>query len=79
VIGLNVRVHSYSLIEDSVIMSRVEIGRGCQIRRAIIDKNVYIPPGTRIGHNTDEDRRRYFVTGNGIVVVPREEPRTVVP
>lgn len=79
VIGPNVRIHSYCLIEGSVIINRVEIGRGCQIRRAIIDKNVYIPPGTRIGYNADEDRQRYFVTHTGIVVIPREEPRPIVP
>lgn len=79
VIGPNVRIHSYCLIEDTIIMNRVEIGRECRIRRAIIDKNVYIPPGTQIGYAADEDRQRYFVTDTGIVVIAREEPRTIVP
>lgn len=79
VIGRNVRIHSYCLVEEAIIMNRVEIGRGCRIRRAIIDKNVYIPPGTDVGYDTDNDRERYFVTGAGIVVVPREEPRAIVP
>ena len=74
VIGTNVRIHSYSLIESSVIMSRVEIGRGCRIRRTIIDKNVYIPPGTEIGYDSEKDRKRYFVSDTGVVVIPREEP-----
>lgn len=74
VIENNVRIHSYSLIENSVIMSRVEIGRGCRIRRTIIDKNVYIPPGTEIGYHSEEDRKRYFVSETGIVVIAREEP-----
>jgi glucose-1-phosphate adenylyltransferase len=52
----------------------VEIGRGCRIRRAIIDKNVSIPPGTEIGHNAEKDRERYFRAETGIVVIPREEP-----
>ncbi len=77
VIGRNVRIHSYCVIEETVIMNRVEVGRGCQIRRAIIDKNVYIPPGTKIGYSADEDRQRYFVTDAGIVVIAREEPRTI--
>jgi glucose-1-phosphate adenylyltransferase len=77
VIGRNVRVHSYCLIEDAVLMNQVEIGRGCRIRRAIIDKNVSIPPGTEIGYNADKDREHYFVTNTGIVVVPREEPRAL--
>lgn len=76
VISPNVRIHSFCLIEDSVIMNRVEIGRGCRIRRAIIDKNVYVPPGTEIGYDIEKDKAQYFVTESGIVIIPREEPRT---
>mgnify|MGYP001589455330 CR=1 FL=1 len=55
-------------------MDRVVVGRGCRIRRAIIDKNVYVPPGTEIGYNAEKDRERYYLTDTGIVVIPREEP-----
>jgi glucose-1-phosphate adenylyltransferase len=79
VIGRNVFIHSYSTIEDAIIMNRVEIGRGCRLRRVILDKNVYIPPGTEIGYDADKDRERYFATKSGIVVIPREEPRPVIP
>jgi glucose-1-phosphate adenylyltransferase len=79
VIGRNVRIHSYCLIEDAVIMNRVEIGRGCRLRRVIIDKNVRIPPGTEIGYDSKKERENYFVTETGIVVIPREEPRSVLP
>ena len=44
VVGRNVRIHSYSQIEGSVIMDWAEIGGGCKIRRAIIDKSNVIPP-----------------------------------
>jgi glucose-1-phosphate adenylyltransferase len=74
VIGRNVRVHSYTEVADSIVMDGVDIGRGCSIRRAIIDKHVTIPPGTRIGFDAEEDRRRYTVSDSGIVVIPREEP-----
>jgi glucose-1-phosphate adenylyltransferase len=79
IIGRNVRVHSYSTIEDAVIMARVEIGRGCRLKRVILDKNVYIPPGTEIGYDSEKDRERYFVTKSGITVIPREEPGVVIP
>jgi glucose-1-phosphate adenylyltransferase len=79
VIGRNVRIHSYSEINEAIIMNRVEIGRGCRIRRAIIDKNVYIPPGTEIGYNSEADRKNYFATPSGIVALPRQEPRAAAP
>jgi glucose-1-phosphate adenylyltransferase len=67
-----VRVHSYSTVENSVLFDDVEIGGGCVIRNAIIDKNVTIPPGTQIGVDPDEDRARGFtVTEKGIVAVPK--------
>jgi glucose-1-phosphate adenylyltransferase len=76
VVGRNVRIHSYSQIEDSVIMDWAEIGRGCKIRRAIIDKSNVILPGTEIGYDLSKDRERYFVSETGIVVLGRGEPRT---
>ncbi|HEU4344960.1 MAG TPA: glucose-1-phosphate adenylyltransferase [Candidatus Binatia bacterium] len=76
VVGRNVRIHSYSQIEDSVIMDWTEIGRGCRIRRAIIDKSNVIPPGTEIGYDLAKDRERYFVSDNGVSVLPRGERKT---
>jgi glucose-1-phosphate adenylyltransferase len=76
VVGRNVRIHSYSQIEDSVIMDWVQIGRGCKIRRAIIDKSNLIPPGSEIGYSPERDREHYFVSESGIVVIGRGERRT---
>ena len=76
VVGRNVRIHSYSQIEDSVIMDWVEVGRGCKIRRAIIDKSNVIPPGTEIGYDLAKDREHYFVSESGIVVIGRGQPKT---
>ncbi|MFA7328189.1 MAG: glucose-1-phosphate adenylyltransferase [Candidatus Ratteibacteria bacterium] len=70
IISAGVFIHSYSEIEDSVIMEGVDIGRHAKIRRAIIDKHVKVPEGFRIGYNPEEDRKRFTVTDTGIVVVP---------
>jgi len=77
VVGRNVRVHSFSVIEDSILMDWVEIGRGCKIRRTIIDKHNTIPPETEIGYNLEKDRQRYFVSEGDIVVIPRAQPKQV--
>jgi glucose-1-phosphate adenylyltransferase len=71
VLSNRVRVNSFSHIEESVLFENVVIGRHVKIRRAIIDKDVEIPSGTEIGYNLDEDRKRWFVSEGGIVVIPK--------
>ncbi len=71
VLGRSVFVHSYSQIDDSVVMDYCDIGRHARIRRAIIDKNVKIPEGAVIGYDLEQDRKRYTVTDSGIVVIPK--------
>jgi glucose-1-phosphate adenylyltransferase len=69
-----VRVNSYAVVEDSILFERVEVGRHCRIRKAIIDKDVRVPPGTTIGHDPDHDRARGFlVSDHGVVVIPKGE------
>ena len=67
----NVRVHSYSYVEESILFSNVNIGRHAKIRKAIIDKNVTIPENFEIGYNVEEDKKKFFVTPSGIVVVSK--------
>jgi glucose-1-phosphate adenylyltransferase len=71
VLSPKVRVNSYSEVEDSILFENVTIGRRCRIKRAIIDKNVEIPPGMTIGYDTAEDKRRFHVTPDGVVVIPK--------
>jgi glucose-1-phosphate adenylyltransferase len=72
VVFRRVRVNSYSEVNRSVLLDEVEVGRHASVQNAIIDKNVKIPPGTRIGFDIEADRARgWIVTENGIVVVPK--------
>jgi glucose-1-phosphate adenylyltransferase len=71
VLSPNVRVNSFSDVRDSILLENVDIGRHCRIRRAIIDKDVVIPPETEIGYHHEEDRKRYHVTQSGIVVIAK--------
>jgi glucose-1-phosphate adenylyltransferase len=66
-----VRINSFSYVEESVLMTGVDVGRHAMIRRAIIDKGVRIPAATRIGYDLEEDRRRFTVTDSGLVVIPK--------
>jgi glucose-1-phosphate adenylyltransferase len=72
VLSPDVRVNSFSEIEDSILFSHVNVGRNCRIRKAIIDRDVHVPEGTTIGFEPEADRERYFVTDSGITVVTRD-------
>ena len=49
VLFYDVSAHSYSSISESVVLPEVNIGRHCNIRKAIIDRGCNIPAGTEIG------------------------------
>ncbi|HOK79708.1 MAG TPA: glucose-1-phosphate adenylyltransferase [bacterium] len=67
-----VRINSYAEVSESILLDRVNVGRYCKIRRTIIDKNVVVPPGTIIGYDASEDKKRFVVSETGIVVVPKD-------
>jgi glucose-1-phosphate adenylyltransferase len=50
-------------------MDNVHIGAGSIIRNAILDKNVVVPAGARIGVDVELDKARFTVSDNGIVVI----------
>ncbi len=72
ILGRHVFVHSYAEVTDCVILDGVDIRGGCKLRRVIVDGNVRIPPGTIIGYDTQEDRKRFRVSQGGVVVVTGE-------
>ena len=72
VLSPNVRVHSRSLVTDSVLMDNVTVGKDATIRRAILDKDVVVNDGAAVGVDKNRDIARGFtVTDSGITVVPK--------
>jgi glucose-1-phosphate adenylyltransferase len=71
VLSPNVRINSFAHVEESILLENVTIGRHSKLRRTIVDKNVEIPPRTEIGYDHDADRRRFHVSDDGVVVVPK--------
>ncbi|MGA8719284.1 MAG: hypothetical protein WB557_14860, partial [Solirubrobacteraceae bacterium] len=68
-----VQLHSYSEVEDSILMHGADVGRGAVVRRAIIDKDVRVADGARVGVDPEADRERFKVSAAGIVVIPKGE------
>ncbi|WP_324276277.1 hypothetical protein [Blastococcus brunescens] len=52
-----------------MLMDGVHIGEGAYVRRAILDKNVVVPPWARIGVDTVTDRQQYHVSDGGVTVL----------
>jgi glucose-1-phosphate adenylyltransferase len=71
ILGFRCNIASGSEISESIFLGDAKIGEGCKIRRAIIDKQVEIAPGTVIGENLAYDRQRFTVSEGGIVVIPK--------
>jgi len=71
ILSPNVRINSYSQVYDSILMEGVNVGRYAKIKSAIIDKDVVIPQGTVIGYDIEEDKKRFFVSESGVVVVAK--------
>jgi glucose-1-phosphate adenylyltransferase len=71
ILAPNVRINSYSQVHDSILMEGVHVGRYAKIKRAIIDKDVSIPQGMVIGYDPEEDKKRFYVSDSGLVVVAK--------
>ena len=73
ILSPGVHLHSYSEVEDSILMHGADVGRGAVVRRAIIDKDVRVADGARVGVDPEADRERFKVSAAGIVVIPKGE------
>jgi glucose-1-phosphate adenylyltransferase len=66
-------LHSYAEVEGSILMQDVDVGRHAVVRNAIVDKNVRIADGVKIGVDPAADRERFVVSDNGVVVIGKGE------
>ena len=64
-----VRVHSYCIVENAVVLPYVEIGRRARLRDVVIDRGVHIPAELVIGEDPELDSRRFRRTAKGICLV----------
>jgi len=76
VLSPGVLVDAHAEVEECILMGNAAVGVGARLRRAIVDKNVVIPPGARVGWDLQSDRKKFTVTETGIVVIPKGVPRT---
>jgi len=66
----DVYIDDKATVSKSLLFEGVYVGEGASLNNCIIEKNVKIPAMAQIGVNADEDRERFTISDNGIVVVP---------
>jgi glucose-1-phosphate adenylyltransferase len=60
-------------VDESILLHNVVIGMRAKVKRAIIDKGVRIPDGMKIGYDLENDRKKFYLSEEGIVVIPKGE------
>ena len=65
----NVRVNSYSVVEDTVVLPNCDIGRHAKLRKCIIDQGCVIPPGLVVGEDPELDAKRFDRTDKGVTLI----------
>ncbi|MBX2883928.1 MAG: glucose-1-phosphate adenylyltransferase [Granulosicoccus sp.] len=71
ILSARVRVERDAEVDSSILFDNVHVGQGAKLRKCIVDKHVSIPAGMAIGFDRAEDARRFSVSENGVVVVPK--------
>jgi glucose-1-phosphate adenylyltransferase len=69
----NVRVNSYAYVQDSVILPDVNVGRNCEVRRAVIDRGCSLPEGLTVGVDPQADEEKGFYISDGDVTLVTPE------
>ena len=77
ILSPKVSVSGGAYVEGSVLLDGVQIGAGAVVRKAILDKDVVVPPGANIGVDLELDRQRYHVTPSGVVVLGKATVATL--
>ena len=72
VLFTKVRIAEYSLIEDSVLLPDVVVGRHVILKRVVVDNGCIIPDGFQAGVNPQSDRARFHVTARGVILITPE-------
>ena len=67
----NVFVDDEAVVHDSILFNGVRVGKRAELQNCIVDKDVDIPAGEKIGFDRERDAARFTVTEQGVVVVPK--------
>jgi glucose-1-phosphate adenylyltransferase len=72
ILSPDVFVHAGAQVEGCVLMDGVEVGPEAVVRRTVVDKNVKVPAGSRIGVDPAHDQARFHRSRGGVVAVGKD-------
>ena len=73
ILSPGVSVNSYAEVTESILFHDVTIGMRAKVKKAIIDKGVRVPDGMKIGYDLEKDSKRFYISEDGVVVIPKGE------
>ncbi len=65
------RAHSYSMLDQAVILPHCVIGRGARLSKVVVDRGVEIPDGLVVGEDAESDAQRFRRTDSGVTLVTK--------
>ena len=71
VLSIGSHVHHGADLENVVLLDDVTVGPDTVLRNCVIDKNVVVPAGVKIGVDPVADAERYTVSNAGVVVIAK--------
>jgi glucose-1-phosphate adenylyltransferase len=74
----DVRIEDGSIILSSVLLPSVTIGRHVKITRCILDETCVVPDDMVIGEDPVEDKKRFYATKHGVVLVTQDMLRALL-
>ncbi len=71
-VGYDCFVHARAEVVDSILLAGCDIGSGAIVNKVLLDKNVRIDPGARVGVDPERDRQRFpWITPGGWITLPK--------
>ncbi len=65
----NVRVNSFSSLEEAVVLPGVHIARNVHLKKVVVDTSVTIPEGLVVGEDPELDAKRFRRTASGVCLI----------
>jgi glucose-1-phosphate adenylyltransferase len=67
-----VHTNSYAVLDHSVVLPYVEVGRHARLRNVVIDRGVRIPRGLVVGEDPEDDARWFRVSDGGVTLITQK-------